>query len=186
MSASCSYDVISFLSLITLIIYLRLVLYLMLNFFTTSSIFKGAMNRLSLNLLPSSGAVKNDPKMLVPTFLTILCKKGIKRENVLASVNSRLKHSFQTDNPIQIAIDAIKPVLKYKKLKGLKKAVPVVLNEKTQINTAIKWIVDSASSKQYNQKPSLEKGLYDEISSILLGTSSLFTKRFQFHRNPNQ
>jgi ribosomal protein S7 len=127
-----------------------------------------------------------DPSKLNGAFLTILCKRGIKRENVVASVNSKLRKFYLVENPIQHAIDAVKPVLQYKKMKGMKKAVPVLLPEKRQTNTAIKWIIESALSKNYKYGPCLERGLFDEINSIIQGTSSVYQKRYMFHKNPNQ
>lgn len=86
---------------------------------------------------------------------------------------------------MQIALEAVKPVLKYQRFKHSRQYFPIVLHGKSAEGIAIRWIVDAAHNKEYLGKRDLERGLYDEIDGILLGNSAVYQKRFNFHRNPN-
>ena len=136
-----------------------------------------------MNSVSAATNVLKSSSKLNPSFINILCKKGIKRETELADINTRLKLTLQVDNPIQKAIDVIKPILTFKKQRG-KFSIPVVLTPKQQESTAIRWIIKSGSNRKYFGRPIIEMGIYDEIVSILQGTSPLFAKRYHFHRNP--
>ncbi len=123
---------------------------------------------------------------LMKHFSKILTRHGSRGEEIVARVSSTLRHRYQHPSPIQLAIDAIKPVLKYQKFKNAKGYVPVVLHPKPSVGIALRWIVGQASQKIYvGGRPCIERGLVDEFEAIIQGTSSLFAKRMQFHKNPN-
>lgn len=123
---------------------------------------------------------------LMVHFSKILTKHGTRGEDVLARVAMELRHKYQHPAPIKLAVDAIKPVLKYQKLKTSKVYTPIVLHPKPSCSIAIRWIVDLAGKRTYvGGRPCLERGLIDEIDAIIQGTSPLYGKKTQFHKNPN-
>lgn len=116
-----------------------------------------------------------------------LTKQGKTQDSILSKVNSRLKLLLQLDNPIQKSIDTIRPVLYYKRSsKSASDSHPIMLSEKKSFNLGWHWIVHAAMERKYiaGRKTDLEQGLYDEILAIFQGTSSLYTRRFRFHRAP--
>lgn len=129
--------------------------------------------------------LRSSPIELMNHFVKVLTKGGHCRDDIIARVNSKLKQRYGVEYPIQVAVDAVKPVLKFQRFKHSKQYVPIVLHGKSSEGIAIRWIVATAYSKEYLGKRNLERGLYDEIDSILQGNSSVYQKRFNFHRNPN-
>jgi len=129
--------------------------------------------------------IANTQKLMVH-FSKVLTKHGIRGEDVLARVAMELRHKYQHPAPISLAVDAIKPALKYQKLKTSKVYTPIVLHPKPSCSIAIRWIVDLAGKRTYvGGRPCLERGLVDEIDAIIQGTSPLYGKKTQFHKNPN-
>lgn len=129
--------------------------------------------------------VKSSPVEVMNHFVKVMTKGGRTRDDLVSKVNSKLKQRYGVEFPIQVAVDAVKPVLKFQRFKNSKKYVPIVLHGKSAEGIAIRWIVQSAHSREYLGKRNLERGLFDEIDAILQGTSSVYQKRFNFHRNPN-
>lgn len=123
------------------------------------------------------------PTSLCPNFLGSLIKGGVSQNAILARVNARLKLDYQIDNPIQLAIDSVKPLLEYKSMMGRKQTLPRVLTPHRQNGIAIRWLVEAATQREYNTVRNLERGLYDEIAEIFAGTSSLYAKRFNMHKS---
>jgi len=103
-----------------------------------------------------------------------------------AAVNFTLRVKYQVPDPIRAAIEAIRPVLKYQRFKMDKAASTILLEPKIADGVAIRWVVGQASERTYTGGlRDIERGLVDEFDAILQGTSSLYQKRFQMHRNPN-
>lgn len=116
----------------------------------------------------------------------VLTKHGKRGDDVAAAVNFHLRIKYQHPDPIQAAIEAIRPVLKYQRFKMDKAYSTILLEPKAADGIAMRWIVGQANARSYTGgKPNLERGLIDEFDAILQGTSSLYQKRFQTHRNPN-
>jgi ribosomal protein S7 len=159
------------------------------SFSTLSSLFSSSGNSQIVNEIPKSSSItalmKSSPADLMNHFVKVMTKGGHCRDDIVARVNSKLKQRYGVEYPIQVAVDAVKPVLKFQRFKHSKQYVPIVLHGKSAEGIAIRWIVNSAHSKEYLGKRNLERGLFDEIDSILQGTSSVYQKRFNFHRNPN-
>lgn len=125
-------------------------------------------------------------RVLMTHFAKVLTKHGMRGDPVLARVSMHLRHRYGVSNAVEQAIDAIKPVLKYVKHRGARKHMPMVLRPKTATGTALRWVVQQASARTYgNERPCLERGLIDELDEILQGTSSLYAKRYAYHKNPN-
>lgn len=144
------------------------------------------------SVVPSTpvGTTANDDTINVQQLMThfskILTKHGRRGEDILAGVSATLRHRYQHPSPIALAIDAVKPVLKYQKFKNARSFVPVVLHPKPSVGIAVRWLVELAGKRTYiGGRPSIERGLVDEIEAILQGTSSLYARRQQFHKNPN-
>ena len=130
--------------------------------------------------------VSSRPVELMSHFARILTKHGLRGDDVLARVSASLRHKYGHPDPIQVAVDGIKPVLKYQRFKPARQSVPIVLHPKPSVGIAIRWIVDLASKRTYvGDRPCLERGLVDELDAIIQGTSPLYAKRAQFHKNPN-
>jgi len=119
-------------------------------------------------------------------FSKVLTKHGKRGDDILAQVNQSLRHKYRKGNVIQIALDAIKPTLKYVKYPGTRKYIPMLLTPRSSLFIGMKWVVEQANNRKYEKsRPDIAQGLIDELDGILQGTSSLFAKRIQFHRNPN-
>lgn len=129
---------------------------------------------------PSSNHAK-----IMKHFTQIVTKGGQKRDDVICRVNAQLRQKYGVEWPIQIAVDSVKPVLKYQRFKHSKQYVPIILHESSAEGIAIRWIIDAAGNRTYLGKKNFERGLVDEIDAVLQGTSSVYQKRFNFHRNPN-
>lgn len=153
------------------------------SFSSLSSLFSSTNAINSQNNAPA--ILKSSPIDLMNHFVKVLTKGGRCRDDIVARVNSKLRQRYGVEFPIQVAVDAAKPVLKFQRFKNSKQYVPIVLHGKSAEGIAIRWIINSAYSKEYMGKRDLERGLYDELDSILQGTSSVYQKRFNFHRNPN-
>lgn len=134
---------------------------------------------------PKAIETKQVTNALTKTFSQILTKGGKRQEAILARVNSRLKLKYQVDNPIQLAITACKPIVRFKKTKP-KRYEPIALTEKIQMNLAIKWIIECAYKREYDNIKDLERGLFDEVVSVLDGSSKVYEKRFNMHKSPTQ
>lgn len=122
---------------------------------------------------------------LLHLLVNTITRRGMKGDKVVSDVNARLAHRYGVHNPIQIAIDAIKPSLIYRKDKCRRKYIPMPLYPHVASGIAIKWIVKTARERLFGGRPVIERGLYREIDLIIQGTSSLYSKKFQTHRNPN-
>jgi ribosomal protein S7 len=96
-----------------------------------------------------------------------------------------LKIAFQIPDPFALAVESIRPILKYQKSLGAKVYKPILLNDDVSRRLAVKWIIGEARVKRYHsvQIPEMQQALYDEICSVLAGTSKLYAKRFQMHKN---
>lgn len=130
--------------------------------------------------------VSSRPVELMSHFAKVLTKHGHRGDDVLSRVSATLRHKYGHPNPIQVAVDGIKPVLKYQRFKPARQSIPIVLHPKPSVGIALRWIVDLASKRTYiGDRPCLERGLVDELDAIIQGTSSLYAKRAQFHKNPN-
>ena len=142
-----------------------------------------------LNDLPNktnmSAILRSTPVDLMNHFIKVMTKGGHCRDDIVARVNSKLRQRYGVEYPIQVAVDAVKPVLKFQRFKHSKQYVPIVLHGKSAEGIAIRWIVNSSHAREYLGKRNLERGLFDEVDAILQGNSSVYQKRFNFHRNPN-
>jgi ribosomal protein S7 len=127
----------------------------------------------------------SSPASLLTHFVRILTKNGNRRDELLARVNGSLRQKYAIEHPIQAAVEAIKPVLKYQRFKNARHHVPIVLHPKSAESIAIRWIVAAALNREHQGKRSLERGLFDEMDAILQGNSPVYQKRLNFHRNPN-
>lgn len=114
-----------------------------------------------------------------------MIKCGTSQHAIVAKVNAKLKLDYQIDNPIQLAIDSVKPLLEYRSMMGRRQTLPKILSPNRQNGVAIRWLIETAKQREYNTVSSLERGLYDEIAEIFAGTSSLYTKRFNMHKSSN-
>jgi ribosomal protein S7 len=127
------------------------------------------------------------PCSLLKHFSTILIKHGKRRDALLMRINTALKLKYGVPNPIEVAVDAITPIIRFYRPKNKKIWIPEAIWPKSSTGMAIRWIAKAASNRTYGQwkRPDLERGLTDEIEGILAGTSSLFTKKLACHKNPN-
>lgn len=138
----------------------------------------------------SAAGTANEPttnvQQLMRHLAQVLTKHGARGDDVVARVSSTLRHRYQHPSPIAVAVDAIKPVLKYQKFKNAKAHTPIVLHPKPSYGIALRWIVEQAGKRIYvGDRPCIERGLVDELDAVIQGTSSLYARRQQFHKNPN-
>ena len=103
----------------------------------------------------------------------------------MSQVNAILRQRYGVEWPIQVAVDSVKPVLKFQRFKHSKQYVPIILHAASAEGIAIRWIVQAAHNRMYLGKRDFKRGLVDELDAVLQGTSSVYQKRFTFHRNPN-
>lgn len=150
---------------------------------TSTSVTGKVLTEINKNSLPT--ILSSSPIDLMSHFAKVMTKGGRSRDDIVARVNSKLKQRYGVEFPMQVAVDAVKPVLKFQRFKHSKQYVPIVLHSKSSEGIAIRWIVNTAHSREYLGKRNIERGLYDEIDAILQGDSSVYQKRFNFHRNPN-
>lgn len=135
---------------------------------------------------PTANEAATNLQQLMKHFGQVLTKHGARGDEIVARVSSTLRHRYQHPSPIALAVDAIKPVLKYQKFKNSKSYTPIVLHPKPSYGIAFRWIVEQAGKRMYiGDRPCIERGLVDEIDAIIQGTSSLYARRQQFHKNPN-
>lgn len=126
------------------------------------------------------------PKELTRHLAALLTRHGSRGDWIVAEVHRRLVARYRHPNPIGTAIEAVKPVIKYYKSKSSKAYIPLALYPRTAEAMAMRWLIQSARAKTYvGDRPDIVRGLVDEIEAILQGTSTLFRKRFDTHRNPN-
>ncbi len=126
------------------------------------------------------------PKELTKHLSGILTQHGSRGDQIVASVQAVLQQRYRVAHPIQMAVDAIKPSIKYYKSKGSRAYYPMILFPQTSESIALRWIVQAARGRKYiGDRPDIVRGLVDEFESIIQGTSNLFRKRFDTHRNPN-
>lgn len=145
------------------------------------------------NMATASGALRSPalakiitPKELTRHLAALLTRHGSRGDWIVAEVHRRLIARYRHPNPIGAAIEAVKPVIKYYKSKGSKAYIPLALYPRTAEAMAMRWLIQSARAKTYvGDRPDIVRGLVDEIEAILQGTSTLFRKRFDTHRNPN-
>lgn len=119
-------------------------------------------------------------------FIGMLTKGGRPLDKKICQAVFRLRIAFQMADPLALAVDAVKPIIQYKKTSNPKYYVPCLLNSVIASNLAIKWIIHAAVGRTfYSTKiPELEQGLYDEVCAIFNGTSKVYARRYQMHRNP--
>lgn len=136
---------------------------------------------------PSAALAKpSTPKELTRHLAALLTRHGSRGEWMVAEVQRRLVARYRHPHPIGAAIEAVKPVIKYYKSKSSKAYIPLALYPRTAEAMAMRWLIQAARAKTYvGDRPDIVRGLVDEIETILQGTSALFRKRFDTHRNPN-
>ena len=116
----------------------------------------------------------------------LLTRHGARGEPLVAAVQRHLQVRYGVQDPILRAINAVKPVIKYYKSKSNRQFVPLALYPKTANAMALRWIISAASGRTFvGGRPDIVRALGDEIDAILQGTSPLYQKRFNTHRNPN-
>lgn len=120
--------------------------------------------------------------VLCKQFVGSLVKEGQRQDAAIAKVNTRLKLAYQVDNPIQLALDIIKPLVQYKSVAGRKQTIPKVLSEHRRLGEAVRWILESAHGRKYSHKRDLEQSLFDEVEAIFDGSSHLYARRFNMHK----
>ena len=127
------------------------------------------------------------PCSLLQHFSSILIQHGKRHDALLMRINTALKIKYGVPNPIEVAVDAVKPIIRYYRPKDRKIWLPEAIWPKSSTGMAIRWITKAASARTYGEwkRPDLGRGLMDEIEGILSGTSSLFAKKLACHKNPN-
>ncbi|PJF19410.1 Ribosomal protein S7 [Paramicrosporidium saccamoebae] len=137
-------------------------------------------------MTPAANHRPTTPHALLRHLSALLTKAGQRGEPLVSSVNAQLRLRYGVDNPIQIAVDAIKPVIKYYKSKITRRFVPLALYPRNAEAMAMRWVIEQANGKSYiGGRPDIVRALVDEFDSIIQGTSTLYIKRFNTHRNPN-
>lgn len=131
--------------------------------------------------------LRRESTQILQHMAGLLTKCGKRQDSLLARVHHQLAIKYGHPQPIELAVDAIRPVIRYYKPKNLKVFVPEALWPRTSIGMALRWIVKGAEARTYGpwKLPNLERGLLDEIDAILMGTSGLFARKLQCHKNPN-
>ena len=126
-------------------------------------------------------------KSIAECFLKMLTRGGSCIEDKLVKAEFRLKVAFQIPDPFALAVDSIRPVLMYQKTPGSKLYKPILFTDDASRRLAVKWIIGQARRKRYHstQVPEMQQALFDEVCAVLGGTSKLYAKRFQMHKNPN-
>lgn len=125
-------------------------------------------------------------RKLGETLLTLLLKGGNVLDGKLARASFRLRVAFQLQDPFQLAINTIRPALTYSRSRGKRLFLPMLLAPEKSERLAVRWIVEAARSRRYLAgAPDMEQGIVDEVAAILGGTSKLYARRFNLHRNPN-
>lgn len=123
---------------------------------------------------------------LLRHLAALLTRHGRRGEPIVAQVQGQLQLRYAVSNPVQMAVDAVKPVIKYYKSKVTRQFVPLALYPKTAEAMALRWLIAAASTKTYvGGRPDIVRGLVEEIDAIMNGTSTLYQKKFNTHRNPS-
>lgn len=129
------------------------------------------------------------PDLVTKAFYAALTRHGIRRDSILARVTAQLRLKYNHPAPLDLAIDALKPAIRFvrpKDTKAGKYHVPVAVWPESGVGMAVRWVVKAAEGRKYRgQRPDLERGLWDELDAVLSGSSSLFAKKANMHRNPN-
>ncbi len=141
------------------------------------------------NALPTTNPLMEPQRTdaaIISHFNAVLTRHGVRGDKITSEVNRRLVAKYGVPNAIPLAVNALKPIVKYNKSKVRRSFIPIPLFPKTAEGMAMRWIVEAAEQRTYvGGNPEIVRGLFDEIDSIIQGTSSLFQKRFQAHKNPN-
>lgn len=122
---------------------------------------------------------------------TTMTRHGIRRDTILGRITTRLAMRYGRPDALAVAVDAIRPVVRYHKEPVLRKSwIPMALPEGPSIGLAIRWILGNAKAKEYFgttgiRRRDLERAVEEELVAILDGSSNLYAKRLQFHRSPN-
>lgn len=131
-------------------------------------------------------------RMIATKMARTIMKHGKVQDHVIARIIGRLSVKYGRPDCLALAVDAIRPVIKYHKDQVHRKQFyPMGLPEESSIGIGIRWLLGAARNKQYHltdgiRRHDLERSVHEEIEAVLAGTSSLYAKKFQFHRNPNQ
>lgn len=125
------------------------------------------------------------PTALLSHFSALLTKHGHRSDIRLTRIATKLRLKYAVPNPIECAVDALRPTIRYYRPKDRKVWVPEAVWPKSAASMAMRWIIRAASARKYGELPNLERGLFDEVDAVLAGTSSLFSKKQQCHKNPN-
>jgi hypothetical protein len=141
---------------------------------------------IALNLVKEFKKRKENAIMTDVTFLHKFIDGGDIPYIELMDTNSRLKLKYQVDNPFQIAVEAVKPVIRFLKSGNKKNHLPTVIKPKLQCSIVGRWIVDACYAKTKGQGSKLRyrEALFNEIDAIIAGNSSLYAKRYQMHKTP--
>lgn len=122
----------------------------------------------------------------------ILTKHGKRGELILAPALATLRERFGVPDPLERAVDSLRPAVRYVKPRGprgpsTRRAAPVPLFPHVATGVALRWIIGAAGARMYagGSRPEIARGLVDEIDAVLQGTSALYAKKHQMHRNPN-
>ena len=132
---------------------------------------------------------QRDPKLVTDAFKAALTKHGVRRDGILARVTAKLRSKYGHPIPLDLAVDALRPSVKYLRPKDTRSAkyfVPIAVWPDSGIGMAVRWIVKAGELKTYKgMRPDLERGLFEELDAVLSGQSPLFAKKANMHRNPN-
>jgi ribosomal protein S7 len=136
--------------------------------------------------LPATLHEPTTNSQLLRHFSALLTRHGSRGEPIIATVQQQLSVRYGVPDPILTAINALKPVIKYYKSKSKRVYVPLALYPRVAQAMAMRWIIQAANARTFiGDRPNIRRGLFDEIDAIIQGTSGLFVKRFNTHRNPN-
>lgn len=122
----------------------------------------------------------------------ILTRHGLRGEAILAPALAVLRSRYGVADPLAPAVAALRPAVRYAKPRGprgpaTRRAAPTALFPRVATGIALRWIVDAAGERTYTAggRPDIVRGLVDEVEAVLAGTSPLYAKKLQMHRNPN-
>lgn len=149
-------------------------------------------NNTTSNPIPTVDTIGiNRQRLIMQKFTTTLTKHGMRRDTIASAISTRLAMKYGRPDALALAIDTIRPVVRYHKEQVLKKTwIPMALPEDSSIGLGIRWVLGSAQAKEYYgstgvRRRELERSVEEELNAILDGSSGLFAKRAQFHKNPN-
>jgi ribosomal protein S7 len=145
-----------------------------------------------LNLSQAHNLGQLDGKRLIDdcTLLhhlsALLTRHGKRGDSIVAEVNHQLRVKYQVSDPISQAIMALRPIVAYKRGGPSRRFVPQAQIPHSANSIALRWVIDAANKRSYEGgRPQLLRGLVDELDAVINGSSSLYAKKFQMHRNPN-